>query len=88
MTRNGQVVRQWRALLSLSDKEWFTLKEVWDSLPIPRPHKRTVMRDLDARMRVFPIQQRIGDTGEFQYRLRRSLKKVRSPDMLPFSLRF
>lgn len=76
MTRNDQVVRQWRELLALSDREWFTLKEIWDSLPKPRPHKRTIMRDMGALTEVFPIQRRIGDDGQFQYRLRRSIKKL------------
>lgn len=76
MTRNDQVVRQWWELLALSDREWFTLKEVGDSLPEPRPHKRTVMRDLDALMEVFPVQRKVGDNWEYQYRLRHSLEKL------------
>lgn len=76
MTRNNQVVRQWRELLALSNREWFTSKEIWGLLGKPRPHKRTVMRDLDALMEVFPINRRRGGAGELQYRLRRSLKKL------------
>ena len=61
--------------MALSEREWFTLKEIWDSLPKPRPHKRTVMRDLDALMEVFPVQRRVGDNWEYQYRLRHPLEK-------------
>ncbi len=55
MTRHEQVVRQWRELLALSDREWFTLKEIWESLSRSRPHELTVMRDLDALMEVFAV---------------------------------
>jgi len=79
--RNAQIIRQWRILLALDHKQWFTLWELRDCLPKPRPHKRTIMRDMDALMSVFPIQQQRGDRTDghgiqFEYRLQRSLASL------------
>ena len=79
--RNEQVIRQWRLLLALNHREWFSLLELRDCLPKPRPHKRTVMRDLDALMTVFPISRRQRDRADshgiqFEYRLRRPLASL------------
>jgi hypothetical protein len=78
--RNGQIIREWRILLSLSDREWFNLPELRDSLPTPRPHMRTIRRDMEALTIVFPIRRRSwkGDFGIWQYefRLRQPLELI------------
>jgi len=79
--RNAQIIRQWRLLLALDHRQWFSLWELWDCIPKPRPHKRTIMRDMAALMTVFPIQRRRGDRNDghgmqFEYRLRRPLASL------------
>jgi hypothetical protein len=86
-TRNNQIIRQWRLLLALNHREWFSLLELRDCLPKPRPHKRTIMRDMEGLARVFPIERRQGDSRlpfgqkgtigyQFEYRLRRPLTSL------------
>jgi hypothetical protein len=73
--RNQQVLRQWRILLALDHREWFSIRELHDCLPDP-PHKRTIFRDLEGLRELFPIERRVwsGTTGyELQYRLRKPL---------------
>jgi hypothetical protein len=78
--RNNQIIREWRILLALDHREWFNLAELRDSLPRPRPHMRTIRRDMEALALVFPIERRSskGDFGIWQYefRLRRPLERI------------
>ncbi len=76
--RNQQIKRQWRILLALSDREWFTLREILDSIPQAHRHKRTIMRDLEMLREVFPIERRIDDHHTFQYRLKWPLARILS----------
>jgi hypothetical protein len=72
--RHDEILRQWRVLLALSNKEWFNLREIYDCLPPrPRRHKRTILRDLEVLSKVFPIERRRGDRAEYQWRLRHVL---------------
>lgn len=75
--RGDQVKRQWRILLAMSDCRWHSLAEVWAITPRPRPHKRTIMRDLDVLMDVFAIRQRYvpGEQsgGLYEYRMPHSI---------------
>lgn len=72
MPRYGQILRQWRILLALSDREWFNLLEIRDSIPGRRLHKRTILRDMETLTRVFPIERRTFD-GYYQWRLRQRI---------------
>jgi hypothetical protein len=75
MPRHEQILRQWRLLLALSDREWFSIDELRDCLPRPRPHRRTILRDMEALTAVFPIQRRgrRGASDKFEFQLRRPL---------------
>jgi hypothetical protein len=83
MPRYDQILRQWRVLLALSHRQWFTVNEVRDSIPKPRPHRRTIMRDLEVLEKVFPIQKRHWKSrnglAELQYRLRYPLNMMLRP---------
>jgi hypothetical protein len=77
--RNGQIIRQWRLLLALDHKQWFSLYELRECLPNPKPHKRTIMRDMEALAVVFPIERRTASEKgipEFQYRLQQPFARL------------
>jgi hypothetical protein len=71
--RGDQVKRQWRILLALSDRDWFTLREIFDDLPRVNRHRRTNLLDLEILSDVFPIQRREWrdeESGLWEYQLR------------------
>jgi hypothetical protein len=78
MSRNAQIIRQWRLLQALDHRQWFTVNQLHDCLPRPRPHRRTVLRDLEGLSEAFPIEWRgrRGDPPGFEFRLRRPLTSL------------
>lgn len=79
--RHEEILRQWRVLLALDHREWYRLTEIYDSMTRPRPHVRTIRRDLEVLSEVFEIERRRArDEGSrksyFQWRLRAPLGKI------------
>ena len=85
--RNSQIRRQWRILQTIDDGAWWSIDEIIEAAGIRECHRRTVLRDMEALMEVFPISRRQGDrvtkTGSpgipghlFEFRLRKKLFAV------------
>jgi len=67
--RGSQVGRQWRVLTALSDGDWATVDQLRRRIPLPRPHRRTIMRDLEVLVRIFPLEREGGPGDRLRYRL-------------------
>jgi hypothetical protein len=82
--RNAQIRRQWLILRTIDDGAWWSIDEIIEAAGIGDRHRRTVLRDMEVLMTVFPISRRQGDRiGRtvrpgipgylFEFRLRKKL---------------